>query len=66
MPYFQPPTRNPPSRFDNYGGGMPTKGNGSLFHGNGRPLGGGSEPSKRGGGPPSGGKSLSGNNPPSG
>jgi len=42
------------------------KGNGNLLHGNGRPLGRQNEPSKRGGGPPGGGKPLSGNSPPSG
>jgi len=33
MPYFQPPTRNPPSGFHNFGGGIPTGGGGNLFMG---------------------------------
>jgi hypothetical protein len=41
MPYFRPPTQNPPSRFNNFGGGIPIGGGGSPFHGNGGPLGGG-------------------------
>jgi hypothetical protein len=46
VPYFQPPTWNPPLGFCNSRGGMPTKGDGNPFHGSGGPLGGGSGPSK--------------------
>jgi len=41
MPYFQPPTRNPPSGFNNFGGGIPTGGGGNPFHGSGGPPRGG-------------------------
>ncbi len=51
MPYFQLPTQNPPSGFNSFGGGIPTKGSGSPPHRSGRPLGGGSGPLKGGGGP---------------
>ncbi len=38
VPYFQQPIRSPPSRFDNYGGGILTGGGtGSPLHGNGGP-----------------------------
>lgn len=43
VPYFQPPTQNPPSRFNNFSGGIPTGGNGSCLHGSERPLGGGEQ-----------------------
>jgi len=35
MPYFQPPTRNPPLGFGNSRGGIPTRGGGSPPHGSG-------------------------------
>jgi hypothetical protein len=51
MPYFQPPTQNPPLRFSNFGSGIPTRGGCSPLHGSGGPPGRGSEPLKGGGGP---------------
>jgi hypothetical protein len=51
VPYFQPPTQNPPLKFSNFSNGIPTRGGCSPFHGSGRPLGWGSGPLKRGGGP---------------
>jgi hypothetical protein len=38
MSYFQPATRNPALRFDNFGSKTPTKDGGSPFHGSGGPL----------------------------
>jgi hypothetical protein len=38
VPYFQPLAQNPPSRFGNFGGGIPIRGGGSLPHGNEGPL----------------------------
>jgi len=55
VPYFQSPTRSPPSKFSNYGGGIPIRGGGSSLHGSGRPPRKGSKPSLRSGGPLSGG-----------
>jgi hypothetical protein len=63
MPYFQPPTQNPPLRFGNSRGGIPTRGNGNHFHGSGGPLGGGNIPLGGGGGPPCGGEPPSGGGP---
>ncbi len=37
VPYFQPPTLPPPSRFSNSRGGIPTGGSGSPPHGSGGP-----------------------------
>jgi hypothetical protein len=51
VPYFQPPTRNPPTGFSNYKHGIPMGGDGSPPHGSGGPLGGGSRPLGGGGGP---------------
>jgi hypothetical protein len=72
VPYFQPPTWNPTSRFSNSKGGIPMKGDGNPLHGGGEPLGGGSRPLGGGGvplgasGPPSGGGPLSGGGFPGG
>jgi hypothetical protein len=66
MPYFQPPTRNPPLGFDNCRGGILMGSNGSPLHGSGKPPRGANEPSRGGGGPLSGGKPPSGSGPPSG
>ncbi len=66
MPYFQPPTWNPQSRFGNSRGGILTGSGGSPLHGTGRPQGGGNGPSGGGGGIPSGGRLLDGSGPPSG
>jgi hypothetical protein len=60
VPYFQPPTRNPPLGFSNFGNGIPSGGGASPPHGSGGPLGGGNGHSGRGGGP------LSGGGPPDG
>lgn len=53
VPYFQLPTRNPLSRFSNFGGPIPMRGGGSPLHGNGGPPRGGSGPLEGGGKPPS-------------
>ncbi len=63
MPFFQLPTQNPPSRFNNSGGGIPMGGSGSPLHGSGGPPRGG--PLGGGGGPPCGGRPPSGGGPPS-
>lgn len=66
MPYFQSPTRNPPSRFGNSKGGILTKGSGSSLHGGGERPGRGSRPLGGGGGPLGASEPLSGGRPPSG
>ncbi len=66
VPYFQQPIRSPPSRFDNYGGGILTGGGtGSPLHGNGGPWRKGSKTLRRGDEPLSR-RPLSGNGCPSG
>jgi hypothetical protein len=64
MPYFQPPARNPPSRFGNFGGGIPIGGSGNPLHGSGRPLGRGSGPSRGGGRPLGERRPMAGSGPP--
>ncbi len=67
MPYFQPPTRNPPLGFGNSRGGIPTRGGGSPPHGSGAwPPRGGSRPLGGGGGPLNGSGPPSGSRPPNG
>jgi hypothetical protein len=58
LPYFQPPTQNPPLGFDNSRGEKPMRNSGSPSHGSGRPPKGGSGPLGRSGGPPSGGRPI--------
>jgi hypothetical protein len=66
VPYFQPPTRNPPLGFSNFGGGIRMGGNGNPFHGSGGPLRRVNKPLGRGGGPLSEGGLSNGGGPPSG
>jgi len=69
VPHFQPPARNPPLGFGNFGSGIPLRDDANAFHGSGRPLGrgdkhlgGGGGPLGKGG-PPSGGGPLNGKGP---
>jgi hypothetical protein len=66
VPYFQSPTWNPPTGFDNSRGGIPMESSGSPLHGSGWPPKGGSGPLGRGVGPPSKGGPLNGGGSPSG